>query len=409
MDPKDLSIQDFDYHLPDEKIALYPLNERDSSRLMVYQQGGIRDEIFKNIGQYLPDNSLLVFNETKVIKARIRFQKQTRGIIEVFCLEPHEPGMDYSSVMHKKGKVSWKCMIGGVGKWKKGELEKKLITNNEELIIRAVLIQKLPEFYIVEFSWSPSDWSFAEIILQFGEVPLPPYIKRQAEPGDIASYQTIYAKDEGSVAAPTAGLHFTPGIFESFGEKKILKEFITLHVGAGTFKPVKTATMRKHLMHEEWISVEAETIKNLLSGQWKKIIAVGTTTARTLETIYWLGVKIILDPCIKTLELGQWEVYEEQLMHASVTPNEALNTLLHWLKQNNFTRLFTKTQLLIVPSYRFRIIKGVITNFHQPQSTLLLLVAAAIGEDWKRLYDHALENEYRFLSYGDGCLILINE
>ena len=409
MHPKNLSIKDFTYHLPDEKIALHPLAERDSSKLLVYQNGTIQDDVYKNITGYLPENSLLVFNNTKVIKARIRFQKSTGGIIEIFCLEPVEAISEYSTVMNKKEKVKWKCMIGGAGKWKEGLLEKQLIINSQELIIKAALIEKLREAYVVEFSWTPANLSFAEVIEQCGDIPLPPYIKRNTEAGDTERYQTVYAKAEGSVAAPTAGLHFTEKIFRQFTEKKISKDFVTLHVGAGTFKPVKATSMEEHEMHAEWISVGIDTIENLLQNLQHTCIAVGTTSARTLESLYWMGVKVFLQHGIKQLELGQWEVYEEPLRSNTIPAAAALNALLDWLRQNNLTKLFTQTKILIAPGYQFRLINGIVTNFHQPQSTLLLLVAAVVGDDWKKVYEYALQNNYRFLSYGDGCLLFINK
>ena len=409
MHPKNLSIKDFTYHLPDEKIALHPLAERDSSKLLVYQNGTIQDDVYKNITGYLPENSLLVFNNTKVIKARIRFQKSTGGIIEIFCLEPVEAISEYSTVMNKKEKVKWKCMIGGAGKWKEGLLEKQLIINSQELIIKAALIEKLREAYVVEFSWTPANLSFAEVIEQCGDIPLPPYIKRNTEAGDTERYQTVYAKAEGSVAAPTAGLHFTEKIFRQFAEKKISKDFVTLHVGAGTFKPVKATSMEEHEMHAEWISVGIDTIENLLQNLQHTCIAVGTTSARTLESLYWMGVKVFLQHGIKQLELGQWEVYEEPLRSNTIPAAAALNALLDWLRQNNLTKLFTQTKILIAPGYQFRLINGIVTNFHQPQSTLLLLVAAVVGDDWKKVYEYALQNNYRFLSYGDGCLLFINK
>ncbi len=416
MHPKSLSIKDFTYHLPDEKIALHPLAERDSSKLLIYKNGNLQDDIYKNIAGHLPESSFLIFNNTKVIKARIRFPKPTGGIIEIFCLEPAEAISEYSTVMNKREKVKWKCMIGGAGKWKQGPLKKQLTINNEEpecrqarLIIKATLIEKLTDAYMVEISWSPVSYSFAEVINFAGDIPLPPYIKRDTEAGDTERYQTVYAKAEGSVAAPTAGLHFTEKIFQQFAEKKISKDFVTLHVGAGTFKPVKAAHMQEHEMHAEWISVNIDTIENLLQNLQHTCIAVGTTSVRTLESLYWMGVKVFLQPGIKQLELGQWEVYEEPLLNRAIPAATALNALLSWLKQNGLTKLFTQTKILIAPGYKFRLINGIVTNFHQPQSTLLLLVAAAVGDDWKKLYEHALQNNYRFLSYGDGCLLFISK
>ena len=405
--PKNISILDFTYDLPVDRIALHPLSERDASKLLIYKNGNILEDIYRNIDAYLPPESFLVFNNTKVIKARIRFQKSSGGSIEIFCLEPYDTINEYSSIMNKKGSVKWKCMIGGVGKWKNGKLTKKLGIGNWEL--GATLIEKLPDAYVVEFSWVPADLSFAEVLEHAGDIPLPPYIKRNTEVEDTQRYQTIYAKDEGSVAAPTAGLHFTDEIFNRLDEKNIQKDFVTLHVGAGTFKPVKAATMQGHEMHAEWIDVSVEFIENLLLQLDKNIIAVGTTSLRTIESLYWMGVKVKLQPDIKLLDINQWEVYEEPLANGNVKVVDALSSLVNWLKKNNQQRLFTQSQILIAPGYTFKIANALVTNFHQPQSTLLLLVAAAIGDNWKNIYDHAMQHDFRFLSYGDGSLIFINQ
>jgi len=405
-DPKKISILDYTYDLPAERIALHPLAERDSSKLLVYQNGAILEDVYKNIAGHLPAESLLIFNNTRVIKARIRFQKSSGGIIEIFCLEPFEVINEYSHVMNKKGSVTWKCMIGGVSKWKEEELSFGFGVLGFEL--RAKLIRKLTDAYVVEFSWAPADLSFAEVLECAGDIPLPPYIKRKTEDTDTERYQTIYAKDEGSVAAPTAGLHFTPGIFTKLAVKDIQADFVTLHVGAGTFKPVKAATMQEHEMHAEWIDVSAELIENLIDQIDKNVVAVGTTSLRTLESLYWMGVKANLDPEIEQLQINQWEVYETPLIDTTLSAREALSSLLKWMRKNNRDRLFTQSQILIAPGYHFKIAKAIVTNFHQPQSTLLLLVAAAIGNDWKKIYKYALENDFRFLSYGDGSLLFIN-
>jgi len=407
MHPKYLSINDFTYHLPADKIALHPLEERDQSKLLICQEGKIKEDIYKNIAEHLPKNSLLIFNNTKVIPARVLFKKETGGIIEIFCLEPFEENSEYVSVMSKKGSAKWKCMIGGASKWKEGNLTKKISLQNEEIILTASLKEKLPDAYVTEFSWQPSHYSFSEIIEQAGEIPLPPYIKREVEESDKERYQTIYAEHKGSVAAPTAGLHFTPGVFSSLAEKNIKTDFVTLHVGAGTFKPVKSEIMEQHEMHAEWIDVPISTIENIINNL-KNTVAVGTTSLRTIESLYWMGIKSFLnnDPSLHELEIKQWEVYEEPLSGQNVTANDALRSLINWMKKNELKRLFLKTQILIAPGYRFKIAKALITNFHQPQSTLLLLVAA-ITKEWKRIYEYALKNDFRFLSYGDGCLIVI--
>ncbi|MEP7238764.1 MAG: S-adenosylmethionine:tRNA ribosyltransferase-isomerase [Ferruginibacter sp.] len=400
-DPKKISILDYTYDLPSASIALHPLAERDASKLLVYKNGEINEDIYKNIADYLPAESLLIFNNTKVIKARIRFQKSSGGSIEIFLLEPFLA--DYTSTLSATKKTTWKCMIGGVSKWKVGELA----IGNMQWAVKATLIEKLTDAYVVEFNWT-GGMSFAEILEQVGDIPLPPYIKRKTEKEDTARYQTIYAADEGSVAAPTAGLHFTKDIFKSLEKKYIQTGFVTLHVGAGTFKPVKAATMQDHEMHAEWLDVGFEMIEKLITQHDKTIVAVGTTSLRTLESLYWMGVKATLQPEIKQLNISQWEVYETHLANSNISVKESLTALLHWMKVNNQERLFTQSQILIAPGYHFKIAAAIITNFHQPRSTLLLLVAAAIGNDWKSLYKYALENDFRFLSYGDGSLLFFN-
>lgn len=414
MHPKHISINDYCYHLPDERIAAFPLKERDESKLLIYNEGRITEDIYKNIAQYIPENSLLVFNNTKVIQARILFQKQTGGVIEIFCLEPYETNNEYSVVMGKKAAVRWKCMIGGAGKWKAGSLHKEITTDKNPLeniavTLTATLVEKLSDAYVVELSWQPAENSFAEVLGIFGDIPLPPYIKRKPETTDKERYQTIYAKHEGSVAAPTAGLHFTSAIFESFEKKNIAKAYVTLHVGAGTFKPVKASNMDGHEMHSEWMEVSIETIEQFLSLESKNIIAVGTTSLRTIETLYWMGVKTIIYPDITSsaLQIYQWDVYEEPLCETKYSSGEALTALLQWMKKNKQQRILTTTQILIAPGYQFKIARAIITNFHQPQSTLLLLVAAIAGDGWRKMYAYAMENEFRFLSYGDGSLIFV--
>ncbi|MEO6733411.1 MAG: S-adenosylmethionine:tRNA ribosyltransferase-isomerase [Ferruginibacter sp.] len=409
MHPKNISILDFTYSLPDDRIAAFPLSERDGSKLLIYKDEIIREDRYKNIATYLPDNSLLVFNNTRVIQARILFQKATGGMIEIFCLEPYEAINEYSSIMAKREKLRWKCMIGGASKWKEKPLRKEASVSGKQLSLTAQLIEKLPDAYVVELSWQPANFSFAEIIELMGETPLPPYIKRKAGDEDKKRYQTIYAKHDGSVAAPTAGLHFTPEIFSSFQAKGITNTYITLHVGAGTFKPVKASLMQGHEMHSEWIDVNTETIYKLIENIERGIIAVGTTSLRTLESLYWMGVKTILFPGITMDKLGirQWDVYEEPLANTDITATASLSALLNRMQANKIEQLITQTQILIAPGYSFKIPVAIITNFHQPQSTLLLLVAAAIGDDWRKVYDYSLEHDFRFLSYGDGSLLYL--
>jgi S-adenosylmethionine:tRNA ribosyltransferase-isomerase len=409
MHPKNISIADYTYSLPEEKIAEFPLTSRDASKLLIYKDNIIGQDIYKNIAAYLPENSLLVFNDTKVIPARILFQKSTGGVIEIFCLEPYEDINEYSTVMNRKVRVRWKCMIGGVSKWKEGLLIKKFGNQQPASELKVKLIEKLSDVYVVEFEWQPAQLTFAEVIAQIGNIPLPPYIKRKPEDADRERYQTIYAAFEGSVAAPTAGLHFTDQVFESLNEKRIATNFVTLHVGAGTFKPVKSGIMNDHEMHAEWIDVSKGAIKNLIENIENNIIAVGTTSLRTIETLYWMGVKTILYSVSKMEELtiSQWDVYEERMVSRNLSAREALESLLLWMNKNDTERIIAKTQILIAPGYGFKIAKAIITNFHQPQSTLLLLVAAAVGNDWRKIYGYALKNDFRFLSYGDGSLLFL--
>ncbi len=411
MHPENIAITDYTYLLPEEKIAGFPLADRDASKLLVYKNNSISESTYKNIADFLPGGSLLVFNNTKVIPARILFQKPTGGIIEIFCLEPYEASNDYSSVMSKKEKLRWKCMIGGAGKWKEGPLVKQFKQGEVAAQLWATFVEKLSDAYVVELTWQPATMSFAEVIALTGEIPLPPYIKRKAEISDTERYQTIYAENDGSVAAPTAGLHFTDHVFASLAKKNIQTDFITLHVGAGTFKAVKAAIMQQHEMHAEWLDVTADFIKKLIDNIVNPIVAVGTTSLRTLESLYWMGVKANLFPgsSMAELEIQQWEVYEETLRSVTISPGMALQALLQWMSKNKYENIIAKTQILIAPGYQFKIIKGIVTNFHQPQSTLLLLVAAGIGNNWRSLYNYALQNDFRFLSYGDGSLIFIDQ
>jgi S-adenosylmethionine:tRNA ribosyltransferase-isomerase len=406
MSPQNISIPWFTYHLPEEKIAKYPLPERDASKLLIYSKGKISEDIYRNIAAYIPENSLLVFNNTKVVEARIVFKKPTGGAIEVFCLEPGEQYGNIPSALQQQNKVLWKCLIGGASKWKHGQiLEKKIKHDTEEIIIRASFIKKQYDYFLIELSWEPGTCCFAEILHFAGIIPLPPYLKRKTEISDTERYQTIYAKNEGSVAAPTAGLHFTPSIFQKLTEKHIQNSEITLHVGAGTFMPVKTETLAGHDMHSEFIEVPGPAIQLLLESLDRCIIPVGTTSLRTVESLYWIGVKTILNPDISLddLVLHQWDAYV--LNSRNIDAKQSLGSLTAWMEKNNLEKIITRTQLLIAPGYEFKIIKALITNFHQPQSTLLLLVAALIGDDWRKVYEYALSNDFRFLSYGDGCLL----
>lgn len=394
---KDILIESYNYDLPHEKIAEHPLASRDASKLLVYN-GSIQDHTFAQLPDFLPLSSTLVLNNTKVIEARLFFHKETGARIEIFCLEPYEP-RDVAISMAQTGSVQWLCLIGGASKWKKGQvLYKKVTIGGEEVVLSATYIHKETDSFIIEFDWN-GDHSFAEVLHHTGAIPLPPYIKRKAEEEDSSRYQTIFAEHEGSVAAPTAALHFTQNVFSRLAEKHILPHYVTLHVGAGTFKPVKSDTIGEHAMHAESFSVSAPTLKALIDAE--TIVAVGTTSLRTLESLHWLGIKLLEGKTDLTLE--QWEAYD--LAEKGIPYKESLTTLLRYLEQSGQQQLVCRTSLIIVPGYPFQSAKALVTNFHQPRSTLLLLVAAFIGEDWKKVYDHALRNNYRFLSYGDSNLL----
>jgi S-adenosylmethionine:tRNA ribosyltransferase-isomerase len=409
MHPKYLSIDNFTYDLPEEKIAKYPLAERDASKLLVYRNNNIQETVYKNIDQYLPPHSLLVLNNTKVIEARLLFQKPTGAFIEIFCLEPHDQHVDISTAMAQQSGVEWRCLIGGASKWKPRQiLLKKLNDQHQEIIVQAKFLRKVNDSFTVRISWTPEELTFAEILHLAGTIPLPPYLKREAESADNERYQTVYAIAKGSVAAPTAGLHFTQLMFEKLHNKNIVTDQVTLHVGAGTFKPVKTATMEEHEMHAEFIDVSISTIEKILAHVNEFITVVGTTSLRTTESLYWMGVKIILSKniSVEDLMIHQWDPYE--LPAKDITSRQALEALVQWMTRQKLSQLLTKTQILIAPGYAFKITNALVTNFHQPQSTLLLLAAAFVGDDWRRVYEYALKNDFRFLSYGDGCLLFRN-
>ena len=404
--PENIAISEYHYDLPEEKIARFPLQQRDASRLLIYEQKVISEDIYRNIASHLPSEALLVFNNTKVIQARILFQKATGALIEIFCLEPHESYPDITTGMSQMGTVLWKCLVGGASKWKKGMvLEKEMGVVPTQFVLRAKCLEKRDDCFVVELSWEPAQYTFAEVLQQAGLIPLPPYLKREAVAEDTQRYQTIYALLQGSVAAPTAGLHFSEQIFDNLKARNIKTEYVTLHVGAGTFKPVSSQRLSQHEMHEEFIQISFFAIENILNNLGRGIIAVGTTSLRTLESLYWLGTKLIASPDLKSHELmlGQWDPYEYK--GAVVEPAMALEAVVDWMKIHNQNNLIARTKILIAPGYHFKIISGLITNFHQPQSTLLLLIAALIGEDWKKIYAYALRNDFRFLSYGDGCLL----
>jgi S-adenosylmethionine:tRNA ribosyltransferase-isomerase len=408
MHPKELKITDFSYSLPQEKIALFPLAQRDSSKLLIYKNENISENTYKNLAEILPADTHLIFNNTRVVEARLIFKKTNGGNIEIFCMEPDDTFPDISHAMQQKRTVNWKCLVGGAKKWKEQFLIKPITLNDETLILSAKIIEKRNDYFIINFTWN-NELCFSEILHLNGLIPLPPYLNRQPDEKDKTSYQTTYASIDGSVAAPTAGLHFTTELINRLSLKNITHSFVTLHVGAGTFKPVKTDYMKDHEMHAEFIEIPDNFIETLLQLNNKNIITVGTTSLRTIESLYWMGAKIneltkaghkIIT--IEDISVQQWDPYE---IHSTISSTSALLLLLNWMKENHLKQLITKTQIIIAPGYSFKIINGLITNFHQPQSTLLLLVAALIGDHWKSVYQYALTNDFRFLSYGDGCLL----
>jgi S-adenosylmethionine:tRNA ribosyltransferase-isomerase len=398
-----ININDFDYELPRERIAQYPVADRDSSKLLIYRGGNVSEDIFSAIQNHIPPGSLLVFNNTKVIRARLLFRRETGSTIEIFCLEPSDPS-EYSLSLGSFEPVEWKCLIGNQKKWKNRTLSTDFKIKDKLYLLSAERLAEEGDSFLVRFSWDSKNHTFGEVLEACGHIPLPPYINRKDEETDASRYQTIYSVVKGSVAAPTAGLHFTKQVFDNLQKKGINWTNLTLHVGAGTFQPVKSESISSHEMHTEHFNVSAATIGEVLKNPGK-IIAVGTTSVRTLESLYWLGVKVAWKPDTggNSLLLGQWEPYS---LHAKLTAYEALESLLLWMKRLNKKEIQVPTRIIIVPGYSFRIIDGMITNFHQPRSTLLLLVSAWTGDDWKKIYNYALVNNFRFLSYGDGSLLL---
>jgi S-adenosylmethionine:tRNA ribosyltransferase-isomerase len=400
-------IDDFDYTLPDERIARYPVTSRHDSKLLVYRHGSISSDRYFNLPNHLLSDSLLIINNSKVIEARLHFRKNTGGLVEIFCLEHGENYPDVTSAMQEKGSVEWLCQIGGVKKWKSGAVEIQFESNGEQHTLFAEQLERLDSGFKILFKWTDPNLCFAEILHLVGKIPLPPYLNRETEESDKSNYQTVYAKEDGSVAAPTAGLHLTEELFERLSKKNIQTATLTLHVGAGTFKPVKTKTAEEHDMHAEFIEVRRELLNTLLEQPTQTRIAVGTTSLRTLETIYWLGVKLLEDPSIrlKNLKLTQWEAYILPQDHSF---SAALNALMQQFEKEKCDQMLTKTSIMIKPGYHIRSVDAILTNFHQPRSTLLLLIHAFVGDDWKKIYDYALTNNYRFLSYGDGSLLWLN-
>ncbi len=403
MHPRDLKIEDFTYQLPDDRIAKYPLEERDAARLLIYRAGDISEDTYSNIAAHISPKALMVFNQTRVVHARLVFTKETGGKIEVFCLEPASRYTDIQTAMLQKGVVEWHCLVGGAGKWKDGQVL-QMTCAEPYFKLTANILERRNGSYILQLKWDDVTLSFAEVLYHCGKVPLPPYLHREAEMGDDSRYQTVYAKDDGSVAAPTAGLHFTERVLQSIEQKGIDKALVTLHVGAGTFKPVKSETMATHDMHAEWIEVSKQALEQLIAHANGDIIPVGTTSLRTVESLYWIGCKLLQNIPIdfEGIALTQWEPYE---LDANPTVQAALGCILQWLQQSGKEKIVTRTQILIAPGYTFKIATGLVTNFHQPHSTLLLLIAALVGDEWRRIYEHAMDAGFRFLSYGDGCLL----
>ena len=407
MTTKEIRIADYNYDLPDSRIAKYPLTERDQSKLLIYrgnengEKGTVSEDHFYNLPDYLPKGALMVFNNTKVIQARLRFQKQTGASIEVFLLEPYAP-RDYEQVFQMRGHCEWVCMIGNLKRWKEGELSLN-VEGQQPFALRANRRGEEGTGFVVEFDWD-GGLSFAEVLDLLGELPIPPYLNRKTEASDLKTYQTVYSKIKGSVAAPTAGLHFTDRVLRALDEAGVEREELTLHVGAGTFKPVKSEQIAEHEMHSEFIAVKRETIQRLIA-HGGHAIAVGTTSVRTLESLYYIGRKLQdnLDASEDELHVNQWEPYDDTTELPVV---DALGNILAYLDRHNLPALHTSTQIIIAPGYKYHIVRMMVTNFHQPQSTLLLLVSAFVRGDWHTIYDYALAHDFRFLSYGDSSLLM---
>jgi S-adenosylmethionine:tRNA ribosyltransferase-isomerase len=398
-----IDLKDYNYHLPPERIAQYPVKERDESQLLLYRENTVSKDFFKNIDKYLPSDSLLVFNNTRVIRARMLFKKPTGSVIEIFCLEPLFPS-DYVLSLSCSESVEWKCIIGNQKKWKSRSLSLSFSHNFKRYTLKAEKAIQMGEAWSIRFSLDPPGLTFGEILEAVGHIPLPPYLRREEKEDDYQRYQTVYSSVKGSVAAPTAGLHFTEDVLRKIKDKGISTAELTLHVGAGTFKPVKSDNLEDHQMHTEHFSISKELIESLISHK-NNIIAVGTTSARTLESLYWIGVRLSESDKINPngLTVGQWEPYNYE---GNCSVNESFDAILRWMKNKNTTRLQASTTIMIVPGYKFKIINGLITNFHQPSSTLLLLISAWTGDNWKKIYSFAMDNGFRFLSYGDSSLLI---
>ena len=408
INPKHIRISDYQYPLPDERIAKFPIAQRDHSKLLVYRHGEVGEDVFYHLPDYLPKDSLMVFNNTKVIQARMHFRKSTGALIEVFLLEPAEPS-DYELMFQTSGHCAWYCLVGNLKKWKEGTLTRECIINKAQCIITATRGEIYGTSHRIDFTWD-GDASFAEVIDAMGELPIPPYLNRETQESDKTTYQTVYSKIKGSVAAPTAGLHFTEQVLQAIDAAGIDREELTLHVGAGTFKPVKSEEIEGHEMHTEFISVRRSTIQKLIDHN-ASAIAVGTTSVRTLESLYYIGLKVMQNPELSEdqLHVAQWEPYEERSKMEegrSVSSLDAIIALDKWMDAKGLEVLHSSTQIIIAPGYDYKIVKMLVTNFHQPQSTLLLLVSAFVKGDWRKIYDYALAHDFRFLSYGDSSLLI---
>ena len=405
METQHIHISDYTYELPDERIAKFPIAQRDHSKLLVYRHGEVSEDVFYHLPDYLQTGALMVFNNTKVIQARIHFRKETGALIEVFLLEPAAPS-DYELMFQTHGHCEWYCLVGNQKKWKEGSLRRSLDVNGVTLTLQATRLGEHGTSQHIAFDWDNDNVSFAEILDAVGELPIPPYLNRETQESDKTTYQTVYSKIKGSVAAPTAGLHFTDQVLSELDAHGIDREELTLHVGAGTFKPVKSEEIGGHEMHSEYISVRKQTLEKLLRHH-ASAIAVGTTSVRTLESLYYMGVKLEQNPNLteEQLHVNQWEPYQLS-PEQEITPEKAIQNLLDYLKRNDLNTLHTSTQIIIAPGYQYKIVKMLVTNFHQPQSTLLLLVSAFVHGDWRKIYDYALAHEFRFLSYGDSSLLI---
>ena len=423
MDTKHIKISDYNYDLPDERIAKFPIAQRDHSKLLVYKHGEVSDDVFHHLPTYLPQGALMIFNNTKVIQARLHFRKETGALIEVFLMEPAEP-TDYELMFQTTGHCSWLCMIGNLKKWKEGSLKRDFEIKGNKLTLSATMRRgdtlgsEAQEMvakgggtnYWVDFDWDNGKVSFAEILEAVGELPIPPYLNRKTEESDKTTYQTVYSKIKGSVAAPTAGLHFTDAVLKDLDAHGIDREEVTLHVGAGTFKPVKSLEIEGHQMHTEYIVVHRRSLEKLIKHECR-VIAVGTTSVRTIESLYYMGVHLLKHPEAneEDLHVNQWDPYElseDGNLVDGITPMQAIQAIIDYLDRNGLEALHSSTQIIIAPGYQYKIVKMLVTNFHQPQSTLLLLVSAFLKGDWKKVYDYALSHDFRFLSYGDSSLLI---